>query len=73
MCPSHFQGDRNARSLTELIGVFVGFSAGLYNVQVKRGSRERISSLPMPNLGQVVAGWVSQEDFEMGVLQEEVH
>lgn len=53
--------------------MFVGFSAGLYNVQVKRGSRERISSLPMPNLGQVVAGWVSQEDFEMGVLQEEVH
>lgn len=53
--------------------MFVGFSAGLYHVQVKRGSRERISSLPMPNLGQVVAGWVSQEDFEMGVLQEEVH
>ena len=46
--------------------MFLGFSAGPCHVQIRRGSREVVSSLPVPNQGQVVAGWVPWEDFEVG-------
>lgn len=49
--------------------VFLGFPAGLCHGQVRRGGRESVSSLRVPNLGQVVVGRVPWEDFEVGCCQ----
>lgn len=39
----------------------LGVSADLCHVQVGRGRQERVSSLPVPNLGHAVTGWVLWE------------